>query len=176
MSDITLSAGPRAFGDGSHPTTRGVLEVIAGVDPALFSPESALDMGAGSGILSFAIAEKFGCPVLAVDLDPEAVRTIQANESHNKTGLVLSIQSNGFNSHIISKKSPYNMVVMNILAEPLLAMARDAEAHLAPDGLLILSGMLQWQESQIREAYERLGLELSARVVIGDWVTLAWQK
>jgi ribosomal protein L11 methyltransferase len=65
---------------------------------------------------------------------------------------------------------------MNILAEPLMRLANAANQHLAPEGVMVLSGILQWQETQITQAYASLGLSLSARLVMGDWVTLVWQK
>ena len=65
---------------------------------------------------------------------------------------------------------------MNILAEPLLRLAADADAHLASEGVLVLSGILSWQEPPLREAYASLGLELTSRLQVGDWVTLLWQK
>lgn len=171
-----IAAGAAAFGDGSHPTTRGVLEVIAGIDSMLFMPRVALDMGAGSGILSFALVEKFGCAVVAVDVERSAVTTLRDNVARN--GLaekITALQADGFR-HAQLEGRQFNLIVMNILAEPLLRLAVEAERHLAAEGVLILSGILQWQETQIRAAYEALGLELASRAVIGDWVSLVWQK
>lgn len=188
MSELTLSAGAQAFGDGSHPTTRGVLELLAGLDSTAFSPARALDIGAGSGILSFALLEKFHCPVLAVDIERSAIDAIAENARANgvevqvgqfnlKCPKRLSIlQADGFDHPDIRAATPFDLIVMNILAEPLLRLAADAATHLAAEGVLIASGILLWQEPQIREAYGALGLELSARAAIGDWVTLAWQK
>ena len=65
---------------------------------------------------------------------------------------------------------------MNILAEPLMRLAADAYAHLADGGVLILGGILTWQEAAMTEAYHTLGLELTARLVLGDWVAQIWQK
>ena len=176
MTGHVLAAGAHAFGDGSHPTTRGVLELLANINPQIFRPHGALDIGAGSGILSFAILEKFGCPVVAVDVEASAVETINTNVRSNGVMGLTALRADGFNHPEIRARSPYDLITMNILAEPLLKLAHEAEAHLAAQGLLILSGILLWQEEQIREAYRGLGLELSARVVIGDWVSLAWQK
>lgn len=175
--DVEIAAGAQAFGDGTHPTTRGVLKALSMIDPALFSPDIACDMGAGSGILSFAILHHFGCPVVAVDVMPSAVAAIEENARRNGVeGRIRAVVADGFNHPDIRAAGPYGLVVMNILAEPLLALAAEAEAQLAAGGVLILSGMLVWQEPQLQAAYEALGLERTSRIAIGDWVTLIYQK
>ena len=177
MTIIDIAAGATAFGDGSHPTTQGVLAALKAMDPVIFAPRNACDMGAGSGILTFAVIEKFRCPVIAVDMMADAVATVKENAARNHVAaLVSALQADGFDHPAITTAVPFDLIIMNILAEPLLKLAGDAERHLATDGVLILSGILQWQEAQIREAYNGLGLELTFRVVLGDWVTLVWQK
>lgn len=175
--DFVVTSSANAFGDGNHPTTAGVLAALEAIDPSVFTPRIACDMGCGSGILTLAITSLFSCPVVAVDIILQSIETMRLNAEKNGCGhRVDSIQSNGFNNSKIMEKSPYDLIVMNILAEPLMALASDAERHLAEEGVLILSGLLQWQEAQIREAYQQLGLELTSRLVVGDWVTLVWQK
>ena len=88
----------------------------------------------------------------------------------------MAIHSDGFGHPEIAAHAPYDLMVMNILAEPLMRLAVEAEQALAGEGVLIISGLLQWQEPQIIDAYQCLGLELTSRIVIGDWVTLVWQK
>ena len=177
MSELDIQAGAQAFGDGRHPTTMGVLTALEAIDPEQFAPGIALDMGCGSGILSLAMTTKFGCPVVAVDLERQAIETMRENARHN--GLearLVPIHSDGFRHPEITARAPYGLITMNILAEPLLQLAADAVTVLAEGGVMILSGILQWQEQQIREAYEGLGLELASRLVIGDWVSLCYQK
>lgn len=175
--DAIIQAGAHAFGDGSHPTTAGVLAALEAIDPDAFTPERAADIGAGSGILSFAIASRFGCPVWAGDLDSQAVETLRKNaEANGYTGRVTALHSDGFDHPDLKKQAPFDLIVMNILAEPLLALATDAHRLLAREGVLIISGMLVWQEPQIREAYQSLGLELAARLTLQDWVTLSFVK
>ncbi len=176
-TSFALEAGAAAFGDGSHPTTQGVLAALKALDPKAFSPRTACDVGAGSGILSMAITQAFGCPVLAVDVAATAVQTVQENAARNGlSGRITAYQADGFDHPAIAAHPPFELIVMNILAEPLRKLAAAADQHLAVGGALILSGLLQWQEEQIRESYQGLGLELTFRVVIGDWVTLVWQK
>lgn len=190
MNQAGLLAGPGAFGDGRHPTTAMVLAALEALDPADFTPRIACDMGAGSGILSLAMAVRFGCPVVAVDISADSVATMQGNAK--KAGLavvsaaegapslrqpcLLPVHADGFAHPYSAATAPYDLMVMNILAEPLLSLAADAAAHLAPNGVLILSGLLQWQEATIREAYAALGLELASRLTSGDWVCLCWRK
>ncbi len=174
---FVVAAGARAFGDGNHPTTAGMLAAIEAVDPHQFSPRIACDMGCGSGILTLAIVRHFGCPVIAADLERRAVETTWHNVTENgMQAQVRAIHSDGFRHEDITAHAPYDLIVMNILAEPLLGLAADAAAALAPGGVLLLSGILAWQEPQITAAYQGLGLELASRLTLKDWVTLCWQK
>ena len=176
-SEITLEAGAQAFGDGSHPTTAGVMAALKAIDAAEFSPRIACDMGAGSGILSFALYEKFRCPVMAVDLLAASVATLRENAIRNGCAeVVTAVQADGFSHPYVAEAAPFDLIVMNILAEPLVGLAGDAYEHLSEEGVLILSGILIAQEERIVEAYALLGLERTLRIVIGDWVTLVWQK
>jgi ribosomal protein L11 methyltransferase len=181
---LEFTAGAHGFGDGNHPTTRGVLAAINAIDGKQFKPRTACDMGAGSGIVAMAVAQKFNCPVVAVDIEASAVETITRNAERNTIRLgfkkrkasILPIHADGFAHPDIAAHAPYDLIVANILAEPLLALAKAMEQHLAPEGVLILSGILAWQEAQIREAYEHLNLEKMSRITVGEWVTLCWGK
>ena len=175
MTNLLHSA--KAFGDGTHPTTFGVLTALDAIDPEVFSPRMACDMGAGSGILSLAIARRFSCAVVAVDIERESVETLRENAaSAGLAAQVMALQADGFSHPEIAAQGPYDLIVMNILAEPLMRLASGAVAALAEEGVLILSGMLQWQEPAIAAAYGSLGLALSSRFTIGDWMTEVWQK
>lgn len=171
-----LAAGAQAFGDGNHPTTMGVLAALEAIDPA-FAPGMACDMGCGSGILAMAIARRFGCRVVAADLERQAIETVHENAAHNGLAdAMIPVHSDGFRHPAITAHGPFGLITMNILAEPLLALAADAETALASGGVLILSGVLAWQEMPVRDAYLGLGLELASRLAVGDWVTLCFQK
>lgn len=181
---LSLAAGASAFGDGTHPTTRGVMEMIAAIDPAHFTPRIACDMGAGSGILSLMIAQQFSCPVVAVDIAETCLPTLQQNAQQNGVALgvyfnqpsLLPLRADGFAHRDIAAYAPYDVITANMLAEPLIHLASDMQMHLSAGGVLIISGILQWQETTIRQAYDGLGLELASRIVIGDWVTLGYAK
>jgi len=172
-----IRAGAHAFGDGSHPTTAGVLAVLEAIDPTQFTPRRACDMGAGSGILSLAMHQLFSCPVLAVEIDRQAIDTLHENiESNGLGGAIALLHASGFDHPSVHAHAPFDLIVMNILADPLMQLAGAAEKALAHEGVLVVSGLLQWQEPQIREAYEALGLELTARLTLKEWVTLSFQK
>jgi ribosomal protein L11 methyltransferase len=197
---LTLTAGADGFGDGSHPTTAGVLAALESIDPTLFHPRIACDIGCGSGILSFSIIRLFKCLVVAVDNSKQAIETTQQNALHNGveiinyaqnniieivkkwrqetplSGATIPLHTEGFSHPAIAAAAPFDLITMNILAAPLLTLATEAEQHLAPGGVLILSGIFLWQEPQIRAAYQSLNLELTSRLTLGDWVTLVWQK
>lgn len=173
--EITLYAGAAAFGDGSHPTTESMVMAIDAIDATIFTPRAVCDMGCGAGLLSIRAAQKFGCMVVAVDIERSAVAATRENALKNEVA-VHAVHSDGFAHPQIAAQAPYELILMNILAEPLLGLAHEAVAHLAPDGLLIMSGMLLWQQDHIIEAYQLLGLALAHRIQQGDWVTLIWQK
>lgn len=174
---IIVQAGAHAFGDGSHPTTVGMLAALEAIDPAAFTPRTVCDMGAGSGILSVAVARQFGCPVVAVDIERQAVETLQQNARANAVdSLIRAVHSDGFAHPAIQAAAPFDLILMNILAEPLLRLAAPAETLLAPGGVLVLSGMLAWQEPQVSAAYHAIGLEPAHRLTLQDWVTLVFQK
>ena len=176
-NSFEISAGAHAFGDGNHPTTRMVLAALSAINPKEFNPRLACDMGAGSGILSLAIAQQFSCPVTAVELERKAVETLRENAAANgMADRITAIHSDGFRHADVKVHAPFDLIVMNILADPLLMLAADAAASLASGGVCIISGLLLWQEAQIREAYEGLGLELAERLSMSDWVCLLWQK
>jgi ribosomal protein L11 methyltransferase len=176
-SSVTVSAGPAAFGDGAHPTTQGVLAALEAIDPAAFTPEKACDVGCGSGILALAIAKKFPCAIIAIDIEAQSV--LVTKENAEKNGLaahITALQADGFMHPTIWQTGPFDLIVMNILAQPLLRLADAAERYLTKGGVMIISGLLSWQEAPIKAAYEGMGLELTSRIVISDWVTMVWQK
>lgn len=174
---LHIEASAAAFGDGTHPTTAGVLAAIEAIDPAAFTPRIACDMGAGSGILSLAIVGRFGCPVVAVELERQAIDVMRKNAAENGLGdKLIAVHADGFKHPEIDARAPYDLIVMNILADPLLRLAKSAIDHLAPGGVIIVSGILQWQEAPLRDAYVSLGLELAARLTLKEWVTLSFQK
>ncbi len=133
-----------AFGTGSHPSTRLVLEFLA---EAIAGGESVLDYGCGSGILAVAAA-KLGAPdVDAVDIDPLSVRTAAANAALNAIRLHAALPD-------ALAPRVYDVVVANILAQPLILLAPVLAACAAPGARIALSGILSSQAGEVAAAYE----------------------
>lgn len=161
-----------AFGSGEHPTTEGCLIAIDRLAKRL-RPARLLDMGCGTGILAFAMARRFGRPVVAADIDAESVRVARVNTRVNRLARrVRTILSAGYDNPAVAAGGPYDLIVANILARPLCRMAGDLTRHLAPGGTAVLSGLLDRQEAQVLSAHRAVGLHLAARIKVGVWPTL----
>ncbi len=168
---ILVDAG-RAFGTGHHETTMGCLAYISEiVQPG--RRFNALDIGTGTGVLAIAIAKLARVNVLASDIDPVAVGIARENARRNGVGtFVAAVAAAGFGHPALAAWAPYDLIVANILARPLVALAPAFRAHLAPGGTLILSGILGTQETMVTAALRMQGLYLKSRKPMGDWVTL----
>ena len=171
--DIQVEAGA-AFGSGEHGTTSCCLEAIDHLAKKR-AFKNVLDMGCGSGILAIAAAKIWRCNVLAVDIDPVAVRVTQENIQINQVD-VTSAVSDGYNSDRVKRGAPYDLIISNILARPLVEFAPYLAANLAPDGVAILSGLLATQEKQVLSAHLMQGLKLQKRFLGGEWCTLVLRR
>jgi len=177
-----------AFGTGEHGSTRGCLLALDAVRKAKPAPLRAalrgqraktavLDMGCGTGILAIAAAKAWNCQVLAADIDPEAVRVTRFNARSNGVfGMVNTRLSDGPNDVWITKGAPFAVITANILARPLVSMARPLSRMLMPGGLIILSGLLESQERLVGNAYQGQGLKLVRRYRLNPWSTLVMQR
>jgi len=173
--DLLIDANA-AFGTGRHETTRGCL--LALQDIAKRRPVSLiLDMGCGSGVLAMAAAKLWPCRVLGVDNDAPSIRVAQENlEANGVADAVTLLCVDGFRDVRVRKTGPYDLILANILAEPLCRMAEDVKRHLAPGGLVILSGLLTTQERQVTARYRAAGLVLVARYRLAEWSTLVLKR
>nr|WP_221238562.1 50S ribosomal protein L11 methyltransferase [Roseospira visakhapatnamensis] len=167
-----------AFGSGEHPTTRGCLLALDALarDRAV-RPRRVLDMGCGTGVLAMAAARAWRRPVLAVDVDDEAARVARDNARRNGLGArVRTLRADGFRGAAVRAAAPFDLILANILARPLTAMAPAAARALAPGGRIVLSGLLAAQETRVRNAYARQGLHLRSRLVLDTWTTLVMAR
>ncbi len=165
-----------AFGTGEHETTSGCLMALQRLVKRR-RVRRVLDMGCGSGILAFAAARLCRAPVLAVDIDPEAVRVARANARVNQVGAWVTIMAaDGYSDRRVVAGGPYDLITANILARPLMTMARDLARSLAPGGTAILAGLLTAQEAQVLAAHRLQGLVLEARLPVGAWPTLVLRR
>jgi ribosomal protein L11 methyltransferase len=168
---IEIEAG-LAFGTGHHGTTTGCLlaiERVANARPI----RNALDVGTGSGVLATAIAKRVHCAVLASDMDPVAVQVARRNVRLNGAArLVRTVTAAGLNHPEIEARVPYDLIVANILAGPLVALAPAIRKHLARGGTVILSGLLTEQGRRVAATYRGQGIVSEATIVRGEWTTL----
>ncbi len=173
--DLTIDAG-RAFGTGLHETTYGCLSALHDIqkEKDVFN---ALDLGCGSGVLTLAIAKAWGRPVIASDIDPDAVAVTRENAKKNKLlPLVRAVEATGLNNRDLKKAGPFDLITANILAWPLVALAPKISAALSDNGTLVLAGLLGKQENMVRNSYRLQGLHLQKRYIIGSWHTLILKR
>jgi ribosomal protein L11 methyltransferase len=165
-----------AFGTGHHGTTRGCLLLLDEVLKACL-PRRVLDLGTGTGVLAIAAAKALQIKVLASDIDPLSVRVAHENARLNGTGDgVETIQATGFSAPHFAERRPFDLVLANILANPLRQMATQMARHLAPSALVILSGLLPHQAQSVIAAYRARGLVLKRHIQIEGWSSLLMRK
>ena len=167
----------QAFGTGHHGTTAGCLEmldsVIRGWPAANGYPSPILDLGTGSGVLAIAAAKITPASVLATDIDPIATRVALENMKINKVGnQVRAITAAGFHSPEIANAAPFELIVANILARPLMKMAPEISNALAPGGSVILSGILAEQRWKVLAAFNAQGMAHVRTIWRNGWVTI----
>jgi ribosomal protein L11 methyltransferase len=165
-----------AFGTGHHGTTRGCLLLLDSVLKA-YRPRRVLDLGTGTGVLAIAAAKALQINVLASDIDPLSVKVAHDNARLNGTGdLVETIRATGFSAPQFGKCGPFDLVLANILANPLRQMATPMAKHLAPSALIVLSGLLPHQARSVIAAYRARGLVLVRQIRIAGWSSLLLRK
>jgi ribosomal protein L11 methyltransferase len=165
-----------AFGTGHHGTTRGCLLLLDEVLKA-YSPRRVLDLGTGTGVLAIAAAKALRGKVLASDIDPLSVRVAAENARLNGAGdLVETVTASGFSAPQFRERRPFDLVLANILANPLRQMATPMSRHLAPQGLVILSGLLPHQAGAVVAAYRARGFVLKRHIGIEGWSSLLMRK
>jgi ribosomal protein L11 methyltransferase len=161
-----------AFGTGHHGTTRGCLLLLDSVLKA-HRPRRVLDLGTGTGVLAIAAAKALQTRLLASDIDPLSVRVARENAWLNGVGnLVETIRATGFSAPQFAQRGPFDLVLANILANPLRQMATPMARHLAPSALVILSGLLPHQAQSVIAAYRARGLVLQRHIQIDGWSSL----
>jgi ribosomal protein L11 methyltransferase len=165
-----------AFGTGHHGTTRGCLLLLDHVLKA-YQPRRVLDLGTGTGVLGIAAAKALKIGVLASDIDPPSVKVAQENARLNETGnLVQVIRATGFSAPGFAQRGPFDLVLANILANPLRQLATPMAQHLAPGALVILSGLLTPQARGVIAAYRSRGLVPLRHLRIEGWSSLLLRK
>lgn len=165
-----------AFGSGRHETTASCLQLLEYL-AAEATFEKALDLGCGAGILAIAIAMLTSKSVWASDIDPEAVRVTTENSRLNKVeALVHPLESVGFEAEALQARMPFDVIVANILAEPLKQLAPSMASAVSPGGWLILSGILASQADAIERLYQEKQFQKVRVVQQQEWTTFLFKK
>jgi ribosomal protein L11 methyltransferase len=160
-----------AFGTGHHGTTRGCLLLLDHVLKA-YRPRRVLDLGTGTGVLAIAAAKVLHEKILASDIDPSSVQVAEENARLNVSGhLVRAIRATGFSAPQFARAGPFDLVLANILANPLRQLATPMARQLAPSALVILSGLLTPQAASVIAAYRARGLVPVRHLRIEGWRT-----
>lgn len=162
-----------AFGTGHHGTTMGCLIAIDHLaDTPTFLPGRIADIGCGTAVLAMAAARIWGrAEVIASDIDPLAIEVAKANLAANDLTHRIDLQvAAGFEHDTLA--GPFDLILANILKQPLIELAPEVARRLAPQGRVILSGLLVEQAKDVLTAYDRAGLSLVSQQNHGDWATL----
>lgn len=165
-----------AFGTGHHGTTRGCLLALDGVLKTR-RPTTVFDVGTGTGVLAIAAAKALRRPVLASDIDRQAVRTARENAWLNRAGaLVEVVHAAGVDAHTIRARGPFDLVFANILAGPLRRFAAPLSRLVAPNGTLVLSGLLPAHASGVLSSYRSQSLRAERCIALDGWVTIVMRR
>jgi len=166
----------QAFGTGHHETTTGCLEAIEALLTER-TPTRMIDIGTGTGVLAIALAKRLEAVILATDIDPIAVTTTIDNAVENGVGdQIDAIEATGLDHEEITARAPYDLVVANILAGPLVELALGVGQITQPGGTAILSGILNTQADGVIGAYKAAGFALKDHLKRKDWTTLVLEK
>jgi ribosomal protein L11 methyltransferase len=185
-----------SFGTGQHPTTAFCLEQLATARTSSSArpntavqqkrgargrrhprPWSFLDIGTGSGILAIAAAKLGYAPIEAFDFDPDAVRVARANASANSVARLIRFRRQDFSKLAVRTAKKYSLVCANLISNLLIAERARIISRVAPDGMLVLAGILKTEFQQVRVVYESAGLRLCASRSEKEWRSGAfvWQ-
>ncbi len=166
-----------AFGS-NHQTTRACITAISELYHQGFLPKSILDMGCGSGILSLCAAKLWpNGKIVGVDIDDEAVVVTLSNAQNNGvSSQIEAFVGDGYTDSRLNKKTPYDLILSNILANPLKEFAPHLAGHLAQGGYAVLSGFVDNQVEEVVKAHTSQGLKLKKIYKIDNWRAALLQK
>jgi ribosomal protein L11 methyltransferase len=172
---IKIEAG-LAFGTGHHETTALCLRVLSDLAKRRRF-DNVLDLGCGTGLLAIGAAKLWRKPVLASDIDVVAVEVTKENARANGVApMIHALTADGLTHPALAKHAPYDLVIANILAGPLTKLAPDIARALAPGAMVILSGLLRWQENLVVSFYRPQGLILRNASREGMWSALLLER
>jgi ribosomal protein L11 methyltransferase len=172
---IRIEAG-LAFGTGHHETTALCLAALSDLAKRRRFA-NVLDLGCGTGLLAIGAAKLWRRPAIASDIDPVAIDVTRANARANGEGtLVQAVVADGLADPALAARAPYDLILANILAEPLTRLAPEIARSLARGGMLVLSGLLRWQENLVLSFYRAQRLTLRRIRRDGSWSALVLER
>lgn len=179
---LEIDAG-RAFGTGQHETTGGCLVALSRMKASGAAVANLVDLGTGTGLLAFAALRLWpSARAAASDNDPVAIEVSEENAAINGVrlgrarGRLELLVAEGMDHVRLQARAPFDLVIANILAGPLIDLAPSVARAIAPGGRLILAGLLDHQAGAVASAYRRQGMMLTGRVDRGEWPTLVMRK
>lgn len=168
-----IDAG-RAFGTGHHATTSGCLRMLDAMADRAFA--KVIDVGTGTGLLAFAAAHLWPqAHIVATDIDPAAIEVTRVNAVDNGIEGIELIVADGALSDAITAGAPYDLIIANILAGPLVSMAPELAAIAGSRATIVLAGLLETQREQVVAAFAGCGCTLEEVDRRGDWTILRLQ-
>lgn len=160
-----------AIGSDGHTTSQLALEMLREVVPHI-SAVQVLDMGCGSGVLGLAAASLLGCHVTAVDSNADAIALARRNARSNAMEHRFTfLHAEGMQPRV-RDEGPFDLILANILAEPILGMSAAFAQALSEGGYIILSGIQRWQAEEVKEAFAVLGITATAEFQHEEWCCL----
>ena len=178
-----LIAASRAFGTGQHETTAGCLTMLDRMRQVGMRFNNMADIGTGTGLLAFAAMNLWPrAHAIASDIDPVAVEISAENAATNGVplgagpGRLALVTAAGANHAAIIGRAPYDLLIANILAGPLIELAPSLCALVEDGGTILLAGLLDTQVDAVLAAYRAQGMRLAERTDRGDWPTLRLRK
>lgn len=176
--DLVIPAS-RAFGTGQHQTTAGCLAMLGWLKTRGVRPRRIADIGTGTGLLAIGALKLFpAANMIASDIDPVCDEIVRENARDNgvtmgqRSGALRYVTAPGMDHPALKSRAPFDLLIANILAGPLVELAQDFSLALQPGGRVILAGLLDTQAPRVIRAYQRMGLRLERRIDDGDWSIL----
>ena len=171
LIDFVIPAG-LAFGTGQHATTSGCLVALDALKRRGAVYRNVIDVGTGTGLLAFAAMRLWPTArATASDIDPVSIAVVRENAALNRVRGLQMVVADGLAHRDLVARAPYDLVIANILAQPLIDMAAMIAASVAPRGTLILAGLLDTQAAAVARAYKRQGMRLVSQGP-GEWPVL----
>ena len=169
--DIVIEIDPgMAFGSGTHETTSMCLSLL---EQCISGGEEIIDVGTGSGILAIGAALLGAGHILAIDIDPDAVKVASENIAHNHVADTIDVQQGNLLDHV---SAVCDICVANIISDVIISFALPLKSHIRPGGLFICSGIVSSRADEVQQALEHAEYDIIEKVVKGEWVAFLCRR